>query len=58
MAEREGAVVGAVRDTAIERSRLAGVNFQNALNLANYENSPVSGVGLDTETNIYEGLLA
>lgn len=58
MAEREGSVMGAMRDTAIERANRAGQNFQNAMGLAAYTNSPVSAVGLDTETNIYEGLLA
>lgn len=58
MADRENSVMGAMRDTAIARQQAAAQNFQNALNLAVYQNAPVSSVGLDTETNIFEGLLA
>lgn len=58
MADRENSVMGAMRDTAIARQQAAAQNFQNALNLAAYTNSPVSGAGLETEQNIFEGLLA
>ncbi len=58
----EQALTGATRDVAIENQRQrqvnAASNFANALNLANYTQSPVSGVGLETEQNIFEGKIA
>ena len=60
--QNQNAIVGGTRDIAIEnqkeRQTMAAQNFANALNLAGYTNSPVSGVNLDTETSIFEGLLA
>jgi hypothetical protein len=62
MFEREGALTGATRDIAIDNQRQrqvnAAVNFANALQLANYTNAPVGGARLETEQNIFEGLLA
>lgn len=56
------AVTGATRDIEIENQRQrqvnAAVSFANALNLANQVNAPVSGVGLETTQNLFEGQLA
>lgn len=58
----EAALTGATRDIAIENQNRRAVNaaqmFANALNLANYTNAPVGGAMLETEQNIFEGLLA
>lgn len=60
--ENNNAVVGATRDVALENQRQRQVNaaqsFANALNLANFTNSPVSGVQLETTQNLFEGQLA
>lgn len=60
--QREGALTGATRDIAIENQRQrqvnAALNFSNALNLANYQNSPASAVMLDTYQNLFEGDIA
>lgn len=60
--QREGATTGATRDIAIEDKRRrevnAAVSFANALQLANYTQSPVSGVGLETTQNLFEGQIA
>lgn len=62
MYQNEAALTGATRDIAIENQNRRAVNaaqqFANALNLANYTNAPVSGANLETEQNIFEGLLA
>ena len=62
MFQNDATLTGATRDIAIENQRnrqvAAAQNFANALNLAGYTNAPVSGVGLETEQNIFEGLLA
>lgn len=58
---QQGELIGAKRDIAIENQRQrqvnAAVNFANALNLASYTNSPVPGARLETDQNIFEGLL-
>lgn len=60
--EKQGALVGAQRDVAIENQRQrqanAVVNFQNALNLANYRNSPVGGQRLEATQNLLDFHLA
>ncbi len=60
--EQGNAVIGAQKDTAIENQKqrqiAAAQNFSNALNLANYTQSPVSGANLENTQNIYEGTLA
>jgi hypothetical protein len=60
--EQEGALTGAMRDIEIadydRRTQNAAINFQNALNLAYYQNSPVPGATLDASLAMYEGELA
>lgn len=62
MMSQQGQLIGAKRDIALEnqnvRHRNAAVNFANALNLGQYQNSPVSVAGMDMSTNIFEGNLA
>lgn len=59
--ETNNSVVGATRDVEIENQRQrqvnAAVSFANAMNLANLTNAPVSGVGLETTQNLFEGQL-
>ena len=56
------AVVGATRDVELEnqkqRQTSAAIGFQNAMNLASYLNSPVSGIEYENTQNLYEGQLA
>ena len=60
--QQTGDVIGATRDVAIENQRQrqvnAAMNFANALNLANFQNAPVSGAKLETSQNIFEGNIA
>lgn len=60
--EQNNGVTGAIRDVAIDNQRnrqvAAAQNFANAMNLANYQNSPVSGVNLETTQNLFEGQIA
>lgn len=57
----QGDLIGAKRDIAIENQRQrqvnAAVNFANALNLAAYTQSPVSGAKFEADQSIFEGLL-
>lgn len=56
--DRENALVGATRDIAIENQRqrhvAAAQDFANALNLAQYRNSPVPQIGLDASLGMAE----
>ena len=58
----QGSLTGARRDIALEDQRTrqsnAAINFANAMNLAGYQNSPVSGIQYENAQNIYEGYLA
>lgn len=60
--QQAGDVMGATRDVALENQRqrqvAAAQNFANAMNLANYTNSPVSGANLETSQNLFEGQIA
>ena len=62
ISSQEGQLVGAKRDIALDNQRQrqvnAATNFANALNLSQEINRPVSAVGLDTATNIFEGRIA
>jgi hypothetical protein len=62
MFNQENALVGAQKDIAIDakarRDTNAATAFAAALNLNDRINAPVSQIGLDTTTNIYEGQIA
>ena len=57
-----GNLTGARRDIAIEdlrtRQTNAALNFANAMNLAGYQNSPVSGIRHETAQTMFEGRIA
>lgn len=59
MFENNNAVTGATRDIAIENQKQRQINaaqsFAAAMNLANFQNSPVSGAKSETSQNIFEG---
>lgn len=59
---QEGELTGATRDIAIENQKArqlgAAQNFNNAFNLAQYVNSPVSGIEYEASQNIFEGNIA
>ena len=58
MFEQENALTGAKRDIAIENQKQrytgAAINFNNALNLAEYTNSPVPTIELEAAQNTAE----
>lgn len=60
--EGQNSLIGAKRDIALENQRQrqvnAAVNFANALNLANYRNSPVGGQRLEATQGLMEYSLA